>query len=206
MHTHRSLEWRAELNKATLFLLHYSVRKSTQYSYTEQVQLYKYLASIINLGIKAYYANQKFFKSKLLVTKNSKLKLYRTGIRPIVTYASETWVLKETIIQKLLVFEREILRSIFGPTKENQIWRIKTNEELDKLIQLKNIINHIKAQRLSWFGQVQRMPDTRTVKKTFKWNPLTKTSQGRPKYSWEDNVKQDICQMKVKNWINCVQD
>ena len=220
MHTHRSLEWRAELNKATLFLLHYSVRKSTQYSYTEQVQLYKYLASIINhiysikeevkeriaLGIKAYYANQKFFKSKLLVTKNSKLKLYRTGIRPIVTYASETWVLKETIIQKLLVFEREILRSIFVPTKENQIWRIKTNEELDKLIQLKNIINHIKAQRLSWFGQVQRMPDTRTVKKTFKWNPLTKTSQGRPKYSWEDNVKQDICQMKVKNWISCVQD
>ena len=34
------------------------------------------------------------------------------------------------LIQKLLVFERKILRRIFGPTKENQIWRIKTNEEL----------------------------------------------------------------------------
>jgi hypothetical protein len=45
-------------------------------------------------------------------------------------------VLKETIIQKLLVFERKFLR-IFGPTKENQIWRIKTNEELDKLIKTK---------------------------------------------------------------------
>jgi hypothetical protein len=44
-----------------------------------------------------------------------------------VTYASETWVLKETLIQKLLFFERKIL-------KENQIWRVKTNEELDKLI------------------------------------------------------------------------
>jgi len=43
-------------------------------------------------------------------------------------------VLKETIIQKLLVFERKILREIFGPTKENQIWRVKTNEEFDKLI------------------------------------------------------------------------
>jgi hypothetical protein len=50
------------------------------------------------------------------------LKLYRTVIRPIVTYASETWVLKEAIIQKLLVFERKILRRIFGHTKENQIW------------------------------------------------------------------------------------
>jgi hypothetical protein len=61
-------------------------------------------------------------------------------------------------------------------------------------------------QRLSWFGHVQRMPDTRTVKKTFEWNLLTKSSQGRPKYRWEVNVKQDICQMKVKNWITCVQD
>jgi hypothetical protein len=66
-----------------------------------------------------------------------------------VTYASETWVLKETIIQKLLDFERKILRRISGPTKEKQIWRVKTNEELDKLIKHKNIINYIKAQRLS---------------------------------------------------------
>ena len=84
-----------------------------------------------------------------------------------MTYASETWGLKETIIQKLLVFERKILRRIFGPTKENQIWRVKTNEELDKLIKHTDIINYIKAQRLSWFGHVQRMPDTRTVEKIF---------------------------------------
>ena len=79
-----------------------------------------------------------FFKSRL-VTKYSKLKLCRTVIRPIVTYASETWVLKESKIQKLLVFERKILRRVFGATKENQIWRIKTNEEVDKLIKHKNI-------------------------------------------------------------------
>jgi len=57
--------------------------------------------------------------------------------------------------------------------------------------QHKNIVNHIKAQKLSWFGHVQRMPDTRTVKKIFKWKPPTKRSQGRPKYRWEDNIKQD---------------
>jgi len=60
-----------------------------------------------------------------LVTKGSKLKLYRTAIRPTVTCASETWVVKENIIQKLLLFERKILRGIFGPTKEIQTWRIK---------------------------------------------------------------------------------
>jgi len=97
----------------------------------EQVHQYKYLGSIINdsnsveevikeciaLDTKAYHANQKFFKSRL-VTKYSKLKLQRTVMRPFVTYASETWVLKETIIQKLLVFERKILRRILGPTKK----------------------------------------------------------------------------------------
>jgi hypothetical protein len=73
----------------------------------------------IVLGTKAYCANLKFFKSRV-VTKEPKLKLYRTVIRPVVTHVSETWVLKEPIIQKLSVFERKILRRTFGPTKGNQ--------------------------------------------------------------------------------------
>jgi hypothetical protein len=80
--------------------------------------------------------------------------------------------------------------------------RIKTNEELDKLMKRKNIFNFIKAQRLSWFGHVKRMSDTRTFKNIFNW----KRSQGRPKYRREDNIKQDICQMRIKNWTVCVQD
>jgi hypothetical protein len=123
-----------------------------------------------------------------------------------VTYASETWVLKENITQKLLVFERKILRRIFGPTKENQLWRVKTKEKLDNLISHKNIVNHIKSQRLSWFGHIQRMPDTRTAKKLFKWNRSTKRPKGRPKNRWEDNIIQDLSHMKTKNWIPCVQD
>jgi hypothetical protein len=52
-----------------------------------------------------------------------------------VTYSSETWAVKENGIQKLMIFERKILRKIFGPTKElNGLWRIKNNEELDDLI------------------------------------------------------------------------
>jgi hypothetical protein len=123
-----------------------------------------------------------------------------------VTYASETWVLKENIIKKLLVFERKILRGIFGPMKENQTWRIKSNEELDKLIKHENIVNYIKAQRQSWFSHIQRMPEPRATKKIFKWNSLTTRSRRRPKYRWEDNIIQDLSQMKIKNWLTCVQD
>jgi len=105
-----------------------------------------------------------------------------------VTYASETRVLKENIIQKLLVFERKILRGILEPTKENQTWRIKNNEELDKLIKNENIVIYIKAQRPSWLGHMQRMPEARAAKKIVKWNPLTTRPRGRPKYRWEDNI------------------
>jgi hypothetical protein len=65
----------------------------------------------ISLGNKAFYANQDLFKSKLL-TKNSKLWMYKTLVRPVVTYACETWVLKENIKTKLRVFERKVLRRI----------------------------------------------------------------------------------------------
>ena len=66
---------------------------------------------------------------------------------------------------KLMVFERKVLRKIFGPTKERDgMWGIKTNDELDKLIRHKNVINYIKAQRLSWFGHLHRMSEERMVK------------------------------------------
>jgi hypothetical protein len=57
------------------------------------------------------------------------------------------------------VFERRILREIFGtPKEDNGIWRIKTNKELDELIKHRNIIHYVKSQRLSWFGHTNRMP------------------------------------------------
>ena len=68
---------------------------------------------------------------------------------------------------KLMVFERKVLRKISGHTEERDCtWRIKTNDELDELIRHKNIINHIKAQRLSRFGHLHRMPEERMGKKS----------------------------------------
>jgi hypothetical protein len=80
-------------------------------------KLYGSKVSQITLGNKAYYAKHFFFKSRM-VSNKSKLKLYWSIIRPTVTYSCETWVLKETIQNKLMVFERKVLRRIFGPTKE----------------------------------------------------------------------------------------
>jgi len=137
----------------------------------------------------------------------SKLRMYHTLVRPVVTYACETGVLKENIKTKLRVFERKALRRIYGPTKESDgTWRIKLNEELNRLIGNKNIINYIKAQRLAWFGHVHHMPDNSMVKKVYEWSPTLTRSLGRPKNRWEDDVKSDITNMHITNWRDCIRN
>jgi len=70
-----------------------------------------------------------------------------------------------------MVFERKVPRKIFGPTEERDgKRRIKTNDEL---IRHKNIINHIKAKRLSWLGHLHRVSEERMVKKVYKWKPMS---------------------------------
>jgi hypothetical protein len=105
------------------------------------------------------------------------------------------------------VFEREILRKIFGPTKENNgNWIIKTNKELDELMKHRNIINCVKAQRLSWFGHTNRMPETSTVKKAYKSKPFTRRPVARPKSRWEDDIREDLKKMRLIKWVEQVQD
>ena len=104
------------------------------------------------------------------------------------------------------MFERKILRKIFGPTKEaNGIWRIKTNKKLDELIKHRNIINCVKAQRSGWFGHINRMPETGTVKRIHKWKPFTGRPAGKSKSRWDD-VKNDLKKMKLMKWAEQVQD
>ena len=97
----------------------------------------------ITVGNKAYHVNL-FLKSRL-VSKKLKMILYWSIIRPTVTYGCETWGLEGNVKNRFMVFKRKVLRKIFGPTKErDDTWRIKTNDELDKLIRHKNVINYIK--------------------------------------------------------------
>jgi len=87
-------------------------------------------------------------------------------ICPTVTYASETWVLKENMINKLMTFERKIMRKMYGPTRtEDVYWRIKTNQEISDILKGQNIIGFIKKQRLNWLGHVERMAEDNTVQR-----------------------------------------
>jgi len=73
--------------------------------------------------------------SSTLLSKNLKIKIYRTTILPVVLYGCETWSLTLREEKKLRVLENMVLRRIFGPRRDEVTgeWRRMHNEWLNDL-------------------------------------------------------------------------
>jgi len=76
---------------------------------------------------------------------------------------------------------------------------LKTNEELENAIRYENIVRHIKSKRLSWLAHVERMTNERVPEIIYKWKPYATRPKGRPRLRWEDDVRNDLGSMGVKN-------
>jgi hypothetical protein len=68
---------------------------------------------------------------------------HRYTTRPVVTYGSESWTLTVEVERTLAIFERKILRKIYGPVKDNELWRVRRNDELEIIIKGKNVVRFI---------------------------------------------------------------
>jgi hypothetical protein len=87
------------------------------------------------------------------------MQIYKTLIRPVVTYGCEVWTMKKEDENILRRFERKIIRRIYGPVRQEREWRTRNNEEIDNIIRKKDIVRFVKARRVSWVGHVERMED-----------------------------------------------
>jgi len=108
-----------------------------------------------------------------LLSKNLKIKIYRTIILPVVLYGCETWSLTLREEARLRVFENRVLRRIFGPKRDEVTgkWRKLHNEELNYLYCSPNNVREIKSRRMGWVGQVARIGERRGVYKVLVWKP-----------------------------------
>jgi hypothetical protein len=85
-----------------------------------------------------------------LLSKNTKIRAYRTIILPVVLYGCETWSLTLREGKRLRVFENRVLGRVFGPKRDGARgeWRGLHNEELNDLYSSPNIIRVMKSRRM----------------------------------------------------------
>ena len=130
---------------------------------TNQNSIQEEIKSSLKLGNACYHSVQNFLSSSLL-SKNLKIKIYRTVILPVVLYGCETWSLTLREERRLRVFENSVfenrvLRRIFWPKRDEVTgeWRKLHNELVNNLYSSHNIVGVIKSRRMRWAGHVARM-------------------------------------------------
>lgn len=176
----------------------------------EQVEEFKYLgvtleetgkqeAEInerIDKTIKLYYAmNQKFINKKE-ITKQTKIKVFNTIYRPVLTYGCESWNLSIRQKNKIQAMEMKYLRRVLGVTREDRIRNIQIREELG----VKPVTHFIEQRQLSWWGHIQRMNNNRQVKLVYEARPQTKRKRGRPRKTWNQEISR-ILHERGKTWV-----
>jgi hypothetical protein len=118
-----------------------------------------------------------------LLSKNTKVRAYRTIILPVVLYGCGTWPLALREEQRLKMFENRVLRRIFGPKRGEATgeWRRLHNEKLHDLYSSLDIIRLIKSRRMRWTRHVARMGEKRGAYRILVGRPEGRRAVGRPK-------------------------
>ena len=113
--------------------------------------------SRLKSGNACYHSVQNLLSSRL-ISKNLKVKIYRTIIFPVLC-GCETWSLTLREERKLRVFENMVWWRIFGSRRDEVTWEWRRlhNEELNDLYSSPNFVRVIKSRRMGWAGHVARM-------------------------------------------------
>jgi hypothetical protein len=145
-----------------------------------------------------------------LLSKNLKIKMYRTIILPVVFYECETWSLTLREERKLMVFENMVLRRIFGSKSDGVTgeWRRLHKEELNDLYYSPNIVRVIKSRRMRWAGHVACVGEERGGIGSWWGEPDGKIPLGRHGHRWVDNIRMDLQEVGCgyMDWIGLAQD
>jgi hypothetical protein len=106
----------------------------------------------ITLANRSYFRLVNILKVKN-INRKYKVIIYKTLIKPVLMYGAEIWVLSKADELRLGVFERKILRRIYGPICEGATWRSIYNE-LFRLYDKTDLVTTVRITRLRWAGHI----------------------------------------------------
>jgi hypothetical protein len=89
----------------------------------------------------------------------------------------------------LRIFERKIVRKIYGHINEGGSWRIRTNKEIEDILEGADIVKFIKYLRLRWCGHIERMNNERMPKKIMATKMEGTRKRGRPRKDRQMRLK-----------------
>jgi hypothetical protein len=170
---------------------------------TNQNDIRDEIKNRLNSGNACYYSVQNLLFSRL-ISKNLKIKIYKTVILPVVLYGCEIWYLTLGEEHRLRVFENRVLRKIFGPKREeDRSWRTLHNDELHDLYYSPNNVRVIKSRRMRWAGHVACMGEGRGAYRVLVRWPEGKRPLGRPRRRCQVSIKMDLTEIGIDgaNWI-----
>jgi sorting nexin-29 len=160
----------------------------------------------IATGNRTFFSLLPMLKSRN-VHRKTKITLYKTIIRTVVTYGCEAWTMTAKSAEMLDTFERRVLRKILGPVNDGEAWRIRFNEELYNIYKAPRLSVHARLSRLRWAGHLQRMPSSRATRRILEGHPGGRRRVGRPRLRWEDEVRKDAAQLlQVTDWRTAAED
>jgi hypothetical protein len=149
---------------------------------THQNCMHKEIKSRLHSGNACYHSVLSLLSSCLL-SRNVKVKIYKTIILLVVLYKCETWSLTLREEHKLRVFENRVLKRIFGPKWDEVMgeWRKMHSGELHNLYSSPDIIRQIKSSRMWWMGHVTHTGEGRNVYSVLMGKPRRKKTTWKTK-------------------------
>jgi hypothetical protein len=159
------------------------------------------IKSRLNLGNACYHSVQSLLSSCLL-SRNIKVKIYKTIILPVVLCWCEIWSVTLRKEHRLRVFANRVLRRIIGPNRDEVMGQRRKlhNGELHNLYSLPDIVRQIKSRRMRWAGHVTCTGERRNVYRVSVGKPEGKRPLERQRRRWEDGIKMDLSETGWGVW------
>ena len=122
-------------------------------------------------------------------------RIYNTCVKPVMTYGSETWVVRSMEEGILRRAERCMIRKMCG-VKVND--RIYTDELMERLGLRNTIVETVRQGSMRWLGHVLRKNDDDCIKQAWNFEVEGNRGKGRPKLTWKDMMKKQCARVGAK--------